>query len=171
MRIDIRPERPGDHPDVFAVNAAAFDTAAEAELIEAVRSDAEPLISLVAIASGRVVGHILFSPVTVEAEGVEQRLAMGLGPMAVAPEHQRSGVGSRLVRAGLEACRAIGEDVIFVLGHADYYPRFGFESARPRGLWYRDEAFDPHFFVAGLRPGALDGWSGQIHYHPEFEKF
>ena len=121
MKIEIRPERAEDHAQVFAVNAAAFDTQAEAELIAAVRPVAEPLISLVATLDGAVVGHILFSPVTVEGEGDAARhRAMGLGPMAVAPEHQRYGVGSRLVRAGLEACRAIGEDVVFVLGHADY---------------------------------------------------
>ncbi len=153
---------------VFAVNAAAFDTEAEAELVDVVRATAEPLISLVATSCGTIAGHILFSPVTVEGT---ERQAMGLGPMAVAPEHQRRGIGSRLVRAGLDACRAIGEQVVVVLGHAEYYPRFGFEPARARGLWYRGEQFDPHFFVAELEPGALDGWSGQVRYHPEFERF
>ncbi len=170
MKIEIRPERSEDYPAVFEVNAAAFDTEAEAELIEAVRPVAEPLVSLVATSDGAVAGHILFSPVTVEGEGTRRR-AMGLGPMAVALAHQRRGVGSRLVRAGLDACRALGEHVVFVLGHADYYPRFGFEPARARGLWYRGEDFDPHFFVAELVPGALDGWAGQVRYLDEFERF
>ncbi len=91
--------------------------------------------------------------------------------MAVAPERQKQGVGSRLVRAGLDACRALGEDVVVVLGHAEYYPRFGFEPAAARGLRYRGPDFDPHFFVAELRPGALEGVSGRVRYHPEFEKF
>lgn len=169
MEIEIRPELPEDHDRVFAINAAAFPTDAEAELVEAVRRDADPLISLVATVGGSIAGHILFSPVTVEGEDV--RRAMGLGPMAVAPEHQRQGVGSRLVRAGLDACRAISEHVVVVLGHAEYYPRFGFEPAPARGLRYLSEDFDPHFFVAELEPGALDGWSGQVRYHPEFEKF
>ncbi len=169
MTIEIRPERPEDSAQVFAVNAAAFETEDEARLVDAVRAAAEPLISLVAVDGGAVVGHILFSPVSVEGEAPARR-AIGLGPMAVAPEHQRRGIGSRLVRAGLDACRAIGEPVVFVLGHADYYPRFGFESAPARGLRYRGPEFDPHFFVAELAPGALDGWSGRIRYHDEFEK-
>ena len=170
MTIEIRPERPADYARVYEINAAAFETEAEAELIEAVRRDAEPLISLVATVDGEVAGHILFSPVTV-GSGNGARRAMGLGPMAVAPEHQRRGVGSRLVRAGLDACRAIGEHVVVVLGHAEYYPRFGFEPARPRGLWYRGEDFDLHFFVAELSPGALEGIEGPVLYHPELEKF
>ena len=170
MEIEIRPERPEDQAAVYAINDAAFETETEAELVEAVRLDARPLISLVAIEGGTVVGHILFSPVTVEGAGAGHR-AMGLGPMAVAPERQRSGIGSKLVRAGLDACRAIGEEVVFVLGHADYYPRFEFAPAPARGLRYRGEEFDPLFFVAELEPGALDGWSGQVRYHPAFERF
>ncbi len=170
MRIEIRPERPEDYRGVYAINAVAFETEAEAELVETVRLDAEPVISLVATVAGAVAGHILFSPITVDSADTRCR-AMGLGPMAVAPEHQRRGIGSQLVRAGLDACRTIGCNVVVVLGHAEYYPRFGFEPASARGLWYRGEEFDPHFFVAELSPGALDGWSGQVRYHPEFEKF
>ncbi len=175
LMIEIRTEHPADRKDVFAVNAAAFETAAEAELVEAVRGatargPAEPLISLVAVVDSTIAGHILFTPVTVEDAGVPS-LAMGLGPMAVRPDHQRQGLGSRLVRAGLDACRQIGEDVVFVLGHAEYYPRFGFEPAPAKGLRYRSAVFDPHFFVTELRPGALVGLSGWVRYHPEFEKF
>ena len=153
---------------MFAVLAAAFDTEAEAALAEAVRGVADPVISLVAEAGGEIVGHILFSPVTISGEAGQKR-AMGLGPMAVLPDSQRSGVGSRLVTAGLDACREIDEHVVVVLGHADYYPRFGFEPARPRGIWYRSEDFDPHFFVAELSPGALEGVAGAVRYHDEFE--
>ncbi len=169
MGIEIRTEHPEDHAAVFAINAAAFDTEAEAELVEAVRRDAEPLISLVASSDGSIAGHILFSPVTIEGTAAQSR-AMGLGPMAVAPEHQRRGIGSRLVRAGLDACRALGEHLVVVLGHAEFYPRFGFRPASEHGLWYRGDEFAPHFFVAELSPGALDGCSGQVRYHPEFEK-
>ena len=89
--------------------------------------------------------------------------------MAVLPEFQSQGVGSRLVRAGLNACRELGYPVVFVLGHPDYYPRVGFESAAPRGFHYRDPSFDPYFFVAELAPGSLDGLSGWVKYLPPVE--
>ena len=97
--------------------------------------------------------------------------AMALGPMAVSPGSQKQGIGGLLIAAGLDACRALGQNVVFVLGHADYYPRFGFEPARKHGSWYKSEEFDPHFFVIGLQDGALDGLSGAVEYHPEFDRF
>ncbi len=163
--ITVRPEQPEDHAAVFEVNRRAFDTDAEARLVEALRPVARPLCSLVAVEGGQVVGHILFTPVTVAGTAG----AMALGPMAVVPEHQRRGIGSRLVRAGLDACRALGASVVFVLGHAAYYPRFGFRPAAPLGLRYKHPDFDPHFMVIELRPGALHGMTGEVVYHPAFE--
>ena len=89
--------------------------------------------------------------------------------MAILPELQRRGIGSRLVESGLETCREVGEHVVVVLGHADYYPRFGFRSAAEFGLHYRGTDFDPFFFVAELENGALDGIRGMVEYLPEFE--
>ena len=160
----IRAERPSDRDAVFHVNARAFETDAEARLVDMLRERDAAAGSLVAEVDGAIVGHILFSPVT-----AGDREFVALAPMAVLPEHQRSGVGSALVRAGIDACRARGDAAIFVLGHAEYYPRFGFVPAGPKGLHYVSEEFDPHFFVLELREGALDGVQGLVEFHPAFD--
>ena len=126
-----------------------------------------PLVSLVAEQSDRVEGHILFSPVTV-GTGPGARPAMGLAPVGVLPERQGSGIGSKLVRAGFESCRTLGQDVVLVLGDPSYYPRFGFEPAYPHGIYYRSEELEPAFMVVPLAPGSLDGYSGRVEYHPAF---
>ena len=96
--------------------------------------------------------------------------AVGLAPMAVEPSHQRQGIGSNLVLAGLDACSRRGDELVFVVGHPDFYPRFGFVSAAPHGFHYIDEGFDPYLFVAELVEGALAGRRGWVEYHPEFDK-
>jgi putative acetyltransferase len=160
----IRAERPSDRDAVFAVNARAFPTDAEARLVDVLRERDAVVVSLVAEAGGTVAGHILFSPVT-----VGDRPFVALGPMSVLPEQQRSGIGSALVRAGIDACRERGDAAIFVLGHAEYYPRFGFVPAASKGLHYMSEQFDPHFFVLELQEGALDGVHGMVTFHPAFD--
>jgi putative acetyltransferase len=167
VKVSIRKEKPADREAVFEVHAAAFETPAEARAVDGVRANAEPVISLVAVADDRVVGHVLFSPVTLPG-GADGGRAMGLAPLAVLPEFQNRGIGSRLARAGLEACRHIGRDVVFVLGHAEYYPRFGFESAAQHGFTFMG-AENRHFMVVGLRSKALVGMSGDVRYRPEFD--
>ncbi len=130
MDVHVREETPADRDAVRRVNDAAFGRDAEGRLVDALRGAVSPVVSLVACDGDEVVGHVLFTPVTVDGAWT----AMALGPMAVAPERQRAGVGSALARAGLDACRALGHDVVFVLGHPEYYPRFGFVPAPPRGL-------------------------------------
>lgn len=168
----VRPEQPGDRQAVFRLNEQAFDSPAEAALVEAVRAAAEPgsLISLVAELEREIVGHAFFTPVTIRRDDAVVAHAMALGPMAVLPAHQRKGIGSRLVEAGLAACRKRGEGVVFVLGHREYYPRFGFQLAAPRGLTYKSPDSDPYFFVHELEPGALDGLRGRVEYLPAFEE-
>lgn len=166
MAVSVRREQPADHQAIFAVNAAAFGTSAEARLVKALRDQARPLISLVADQAGRLVGHILFSPVTVEPP--RDVFLMGLGPMAVLPEHQRRGIGSALVRAGLDACRAAGAQAVVVLGHPQYYPRFGFEPASSFGLQCEYDVPDEVFMAIEIRPGALTPAPGLVRYHPAF---
>lgn len=174
--VSIRRELPADRERVLAIHERAFGRSGEARLVERLRDCARPQISLVAeiaeIEGTTVVGHVFFSPVeVVDVNGErEHRSAIALGPIAVDPRRQRQGVGSRLCRGGLEVCLAIGEPVVFVLGHASYYPRFGFEPARPRGLHYKSAEFDPAFFVAELEPGSLDGLEGEVVYLAEFDE-
>jgi putative acetyltransferase len=163
----VRDETPADREAVRVVNERAFGQAAEADLVDALRENAEPHVSLVAEVGGRVVGHVFFSPVVVESSAGAWA-AFALGPMGVLPEFQRRGVGSGLIRRGLDECRRAGQEVVFVLGHADYYPRFGFGPAAARGLRCEYPVPEEVFMVAELREGALAGRTGLVKYRPEF---
>jgi len=151
---------------VRAVNVAAFETPAEADLVDALRAQARPLVSLVAEERGAIVAHILFSPVTLP--GHPALALMGLAPMAVTPARQRAGIGAALVRAGLEACRRLPADAVMVLGHPAYYPRFGFAPGVRSGLGCEYDVPAEAFMVLELRPGALRGATGTVRYHAEF---
>ncbi len=162
----IRAERSGDLEGVRAVNEGAFPTRAEADLVDRLRSQASPVISLVALDGTAIVGHILFSPATLERR--EPLRLMGLAPMAVLPSHQRRGIGSALVASGLDACRNLGVDAVVVLGHARYYPRFGFCPASTFGLRSEYDVPDDVFMALELRPGSLAGSTGVVRYHDVF---
>ena len=163
----VRAENREDRGAVRRVNELAFDGAGEANLVDALRENEPAHVSLVAEEDGRVVGHIFFSPVTVESGG-ESFEAVGLAPMAVLPEFQNRGVGSQLVRRGLEECARRGHEVVFVLGHPEFYPRFGFTPAKAQGLACEYPVPDDVFMVLELRPGALRGRKGLVKYRPEF---
>jgi putative acetyltransferase len=164
--IQIRPERAADIASVHALNCAAFETSTEADLVDALRERAEPIISLVADAEGSIVGHILFSPVTLS--GRAELKIMGLAPMAVAPANQRRGIGSALVRAGLERCKELGSSAVVVLGHPEYYPRFDFVPASRFGIGCEYDVPDEVFMALEFEPGILGGQTGTIRYHPVF---
>jgi putative acetyltransferase len=158
----IREEEPKDRAAVHAVNVSAFETPAEADLVDALREQAHPVISLVAVEGGTIVGHIMFSPVSLS--GHPGLKIMGLAPMAVAPEHQRKGIGSALVRAGLERCKQLGFGAVVVLGHPGYYPRFGFSPSTRFGIKCEYEVPEEVFMVQELQPGYLRSVSGTIKY-------
>ncbi len=126
----------------------------------------QPIISLVAEENGAIVGHILFTPVTLE--GYPDLKMMGLGPMAVVPEHQCKGLGSALVWAGLKQCRQLGYATVIVLGPANYYPRFGFTSACRFGIESEYDVPEEVFMAMEMEPGALRGKSGVMEYRPAF---
>jgi putative acetyltransferase len=167
MTVGIRPEQPEDAGAVRTVNLAAFPGPAEADLVDALRAAGKATVSLVAVRGGQVVGHIVFSPVSVSPEGGEH-VGLGLAPMAVSPGSQRLGVGSLLVEAGLAACRESGAGWVVVLGHPDYYPRFGFRPASGFGVRCEYDAPDEAFMAIELAAGALDAVSGVARYQPEF---
>ena len=167
--VTVRAEKTEDRDAVHRVNELAFGQSNEADLVDALRTNASPLISLVAIAEEQVVGHICFSPVTIESD-VGVFTAMGLAPMAVLPEYQNQGIGSQLVRAGLKECQSVGHYIVVVLGHPNYYPRFGFAPASLKGLRSEYDVPDEVFMVTELVPGALGGRSGFVKYHSEFAK-
>jgi putative acetyltransferase len=150
---------------VRSTNQAAFGRPDEADLIDAVRADGAEILSLVAELGQRIVGHILFSRMWIDTSSGPVP-AVALAPMAVLPECQRRGIGGRLIRSGLDLLRARGERIVIVLGHPDYYPRFGFSCEKARAL---DSPFRPEAFMAlELSPGALDGISGNVKYSAAF---
>jgi len=169
--ITVQPEREEDYTAIHEINALAFGQENEARLVENLRkrTDFIPELSLVAVKDRRVLGHILFSPIVIQTDkGIFPALA--LSPMAVHPEFQNQGIGSELLRQGSELCRNQGHKIIVVIGHPTYYPRFGFTSAKVRGLDAPFSVPDEAFMVLELAPGALYDISGMVIYAPEFEE-
>jgi putative acetyltransferase len=162
----IRPEHPTDADAVRAVTTAAFGQPDEARIIDRLRERARVYLGLVATDGDAIIGHILFTSVALRGQGTSHTI-MALAPMSVLPAWQRCGVGSALVRAGLAACREAGHDVAIVVGHPQYYPRFGFVGARPLGLTSEPPFPDEAFMVAELTPGALRGRRGVVVYGEE----
>ena len=162
---EIREEAPGDIIAIRDVNMRAFGQDQEGNIIDALRSNAASLLSLVATLKGRVVGHIMYSPASVgEVAGA------ALGPMAVLPEHQHQGIGTRLVEEGNRRLKESGCPFIVVVGHADYYPRFGFRSARDYGIKCEWETPDEVFMLLVLDDAKMHGLSGLAKYRPEFSE-
>ena len=164
----VRLEERGDGQAVRRINESAFGRADEANLIDELKRCAAVTLSLVFESESEVLGHIVFSPVTIES-GSASRLAVGLGPMAVTPDRQSSGIGSALVREGLTRCRDQGEDIVVVLGHPLYYPRFGFRPARQLGLRYAHEVADEVFMALRFGEAKLGEGEWVVHYHPTFD--
>lgn len=162
----IRPETSADHEAIRHVNRLAFGQDDEARLVDTLREGGYVRLSLVAEQGSQVVGHILFSdlPILTNAGTVP---ALALAPMAVLPPFQNQGIGSALVRRGLDECRQQGHQIVVVLGHPQFYPRFGFSSKRAVGLASPFSGKDS-FMAVELVPGALDRVEGRVHYPPPF---
>jgi putative acetyltransferase len=162
--IEIRDEHTGDEAAIREVHGRAFGGDEECRIVDALRASGGTLVSLVAALNGRVVGHILYSPVRVGAGA----MGAALGPMAIVPEHQRQGIGTRLVEVGIERLRTAGCPFIVVVGHVDYYPRFGFRPAAAHGITCEWDVPVDVFMILILDPVRLAGISGLARYRPEF---
>src|SRR5688572_15844519 len=127
--VEIRSERPEDRVAIREIHVRAFGDADAANLVDLLRDRKKAPISLVGVAGDKVVGHIMFSPITI-SEAPEDFRGIALAPLAVQPDYQNRGIGSQLARAGVDACLQRGYDVVVVLGHKTYYPRFGFSRAK-----------------------------------------
>jgi putative acetyltransferase len=161
----VRRENADDVGAIRVVNEVAFGGSEEADLVDRLRKEGAVLASFVAESEGRVIGHIMFSRMLIEA--AESSIpSVALAPLAVLPTYQRGGVGSRLVQFGLEWLRTRGERSVLVLGHPRYYQRFGFSTDRARAL---TSSFSPDAFMAlELVANALDGIRGSVRYPAAF---
>ncbi len=165
----VRFEREDDVAAIYHVNELAFEGAGEAKLVNALREHGVATISLVAcLAGGELVGHCLFTPVTVEDEATVVN-SIALGPVAVLPAYQGKGIGSKLIRIGLDACREAGHQAAFVLGHSAYYPRFGFQPSQHFNIRCEFDVPPEVFMAIELHPNSLSTVQGVVKYHPEFQ--
>ena len=164
--MQIRDETAADHDKVFRLNASAFDTPAEARLVNRLREDGEVAVSLVAILADAIVGHILFSEVSLDNHAGLK--IVGLAPMAVAAEFRRRGIGSALVEAGLQRCNDIGYDAVVVLGEPGFYSRFGFRPAVEFGLGCEYDVPAEYFMALELHPESLHEAGGVVNYARAF---
>jgi putative acetyltransferase len=169
--IVIREEQGADHAAVHQLHQAAFGQVDEAKLVDALRqSDAFiPALSLVALIDDEVVGHILFTRIRIRGASGAEAESLALAPVAVLPAHQRRGIGGQLIRAGLAMARRLGHASCIVLGHHEYYPRFGFRPASAWGIRAPFDASDEVFMAMELVPYGLRGVSGVVVYPEAFE--
>jgi putative acetyltransferase len=166
--IEIRKEEAKDHEAIHQLNLIAFENGPEAALVDKLRASCEEFLSFVAVEDGSVIGHILFTPATVEDCS---SVGMGLAPMSVLPSQQRKGIGSRLVRYGLEFLRNGGCPFVIVLGHPEYYPRFGFEPCSKYHLRSQWEGVpDDAFLIVVFDRGVLPKTGGIARYRDEFDE-
>jgi putative acetyltransferase len=166
MSVEIRQESERDILAIRDVNRRAFDEEDEARLVDDLRGGGHARLSLVAEEDGRIVGHIMFSEAVIRTEEGEVGV-LALGPVAVAPERQGKGIGSALVRTSLDRCARTGHRIVVLLGHPNYYPRFGFSADLARNL---SSAYSGEAFMAlEIVPGALSGVAGEFEFAPPFE--
>lgn len=165
----IRKEIPQDLPAITHINQEAFARDAEAKLVVKLRQNGKITLSLVAVLEEQLVGHILFTPMTITAAAGDITPVVGLGPVAVLPEYQRQGIGSHLCQTGIKMCREAGHQAVLVLGHPAYYPRFGFQQADHFGITCTYDVPAEAFMALELQDGALSQVSGVAAYEPEFD--
>ena len=189
--ICLRPEQPGDEGSIRQINESAFADRTEADLVQTLRDAGAIRLSAVAILGGRtpdggsvatvgrtgmcsreviggvLVGHALFTPVTVTTDKGDIEL-LGMGPVAVIPAKQHQGIGTMMIAGCLEHLRSLHNRGVVVVGEPGFYRRFGFIQASRWGLRWEVEVPEENFLALQLTPGALAGVSGAVRYRPEF---
>lgn len=163
----IRTEEKNDHKAVYDLNYKAFNNREdEPKIVEKSRltNGFIPELSIVAAADGEIIGHLLLSPAKVIDEKKEHEV-IALGPVAVQPERQKQGIGKALIEEGLERCRKLGYGLVLLIGHTSYYPKFGFQPARPFGLELKQyDVPDDVFMVCEIQKGALQKIKGEFQF-------
>lgn len=167
--IVVRSEKPEDYQNIYEINKVAFGGEVEARLVNNLRKTKWfiPELSLVAEKEGKIVGHILFSVIHRKTDS-NRIPVLALAPMAVLPDYQKQGIGSLMIKEGLKKCKKLGYKIVVLVGHPDYYPRFGFVKASEKGLKLPFDAPDEAFMVNEIIPNSLTGIIGTIEYPPEF---
>ncbi len=166
----IRQELPEDASAISEVLLQAFGQDGESRLVNALRDDGkiDPDLSLVAVHGDRIIGHILFCPITI-VSGTVETAALALAPLGVHQDYQCRGIGAALIEEGLGECRRLGHSIVIVVGHPGYYPRFGFTSAKDARITAPFPCPDEAFMALSLWPGALDGIGGMVRYPVAFD--
>jgi len=169
-KIQVRAEKPEDKGDIYEVNKLAFGRDNEAKLVDLLRAreDFIPELSLVAIVNGKISGYALLSKIVIVSEDQKRHDSLTLAPVSVAPDYQKQGIGKTLITNILDKAKNLGYESVIVLGHKEYYPKFGFSLA---GDWGIKAPFDvpaDHFMAIELKKGGLEGKPGIVEYPPEF---
>lgn len=172
MNLIIRREQPADFPGVFELNKLAFGQEGEARLVEALRKNKDvfiPELSLVATTDNILVGHILFTKIKIIGWHPSEFTSLALAPMAVSPKFQKSGIGRRLIKEGLLKAKELGYTSVIVLGHEQYYPKFGFVPTNTWGIKAPFDVPQEAFMGIELVTNSLKNVSGTVTYPKEFE--
>lgn len=170
MKINLRPENKNDYSAISMINDMAFGQEAEGKLIENLRKNRKFIkdLSLVACMGSEIVGHILFFPIIIKSDN-EEFHSLALAPMSVIPELQSLGIGSQLVQKGLAKAKKLGHKSVIVLGHDNFYPKFGFKPASEFNIKAPFEVPDTAFMAIELYSGSLKNTQGTVTYPKEFD--
>lgn len=174
MDLLIRKETPEDYSDVKvliekAFRGLSFSNGSEGRMVERIRKTAYfiPELSLIAIHNNQIVGHILFSPIHIKGEKASFP-SLALSPLSVLPEYQKMGIGKALIEEGLIKAKKLNFESVIVMGHSEYYPRFGFHKASDFGILCPLDVPDEYFMALELKPDSLQKVSGMVSYPEEF---
>lgn len=177
MNINLRQEQPNDYPNTDALIEQAFRNEEMSDqqehlLVQCIRRSNAfiPELSIVVVnQQDNIIGHILFSKITID-NSEQTAASLALAPVSVHPDYQKQGIGSMLITEGLKKAKAAGYHSVIVLGHADYYPRFGFKPASLSGIKAPFDVPDEAFMALELEAGALEQVSGVVHYSEAFSE-